>query len=321
MSDPGQASPETAPSSRAAERALTVAAVQSRLQLWPRAEDFQRQMAADISRAMQADPDLIVLPEDVGTGLAALGAPLATRARSLRGAIAAVAVRHALGLPYWLVRARGSLTPAVLLAAARRVREAYVQTFSALAREHRVHIAAGSVLLPCESGGEDSVCNSAFLFDDQGRIAGRTDKVNLIPLEERGGLHLTPAHHSQVRVWRTEIGTLGALICLDAWDRELARALADQGAQMLVVPSANAEAFAADVLTQRKQGLYARVAELAVPGVQAYAVGSLAGLGFEGRSWILEPDSTEADGVRVVAEADTATDPAVVCATVKLPRR
>ncbi|MGC9317142.1 MAG: carbon-nitrogen hydrolase family protein [Armatimonadota bacterium] len=311
---------EPAPS-RAAGRLLTVAAIQSELRFWPREEDFQGQMAADISRAMRAEPDLIVLPEDVGTGLAALGAPLTLRAHSLRGAVAAVAARHVLRLPYWLLRARGSLVRAAFLAAAPRVREAYTQTFSALAREHRVHIVAGSVLLPCESGGEDGVCNSTFLFDDRGAIAGRTDKVDLIPLEDSDGLHLTPGRRSAVHVWRTGIGVIGALICLDSWDRDLASALADEGAQMLVVPSANPEPFTPEVLADRKRGLYARVAELGLPGVEAYAVGNLAGLQFEGRSWILEPDAAEADGVRVVAEAESATEPAVICATVKLPRR
>ncbi len=61
--------------------------------------------------------------------------------------------------------------------------------------------------------------------------------------------------------------------------------------------------------------------ELGVPGVEAFAVGDLAGLSFEGRSWILTPDPDAPDGVRIPARANSATAPQVIAATVGLPAR
>lgn len=307
--------------SRSGRRRITVAAVQAEMRFYPREADFREQMAACVREAMKHEPDLLVFPEDIATGLVAINAPLLSRARSLRSAMLTVALYD----PWVAVRAAFSrtlsLSRALLLAAAPRVRNAFVATFSELARSHQVHICAGSVLLPHEDTPRAAVYNTCFLFGPDGSVLGTTDKVNLIPLEGPAGFDLTPGRRENISVWRTAIGNLGALVCLDAWDVELAARLVEEGAQLLIVPAANPVPWTPEEEAARRQGLYARVRELGVPGVEAFGVGRLAGLDFEGRSWILTPDPDEPDGVRVVARTPDATTAGVVVGAVELPAR
>jgi len=293
-----------------AAQTITVAAVQARLQPYAHDSDFRTQMAGAVERAMECAADLIVFPEDVASGLAALHAPAAARTHSMPTDMAAAALAHP-----------GPATRALLLAAADRMRAVYVTTFSDLAREHAVYIAAGTTLLPHEGHDGNAIYNTFFLFGPDGAVAGTADKVNLIPLESDAGLDLTPGAREDLTAWQTPIGTIGPLICLDAWDTGLAASLVEQGAQVLVVPSANPEVWNESVLADRKEGLFARVRELGVPGVEAFGVGSLAGSLFQGRSWILVPDDAEPEGVRIVARASTATEPEVISATIDLPAR
>lgn len=82
-----------------------------------------------------------------------------------------------------------------------------------------------------EPDGE-KVCNTAYLFD-RGRLAGKYRKIHLFSLmnEERsftGG--------DSWLVADTSVGRLGVFICYDLRFPELARRLALEGAEILVVP-------------------------------------------------------------------------------------
>ena len=265
-----------------------------------------------------SSPDLIVFPEDVGTGLVTLGVPDADRLTSLPAVIAALFARDAERVGE-MIAAGVSPARALLLARAERMRAVYVGVFAQLAQTHQVHIVASSILLPHEGARDGAVHNTSLLFAPDGGVLGTVDKVNLIPLEAADGLDAVPGDPRRVRPWPTTIGCLGPLICLDAWDARLAASLVEQGAQMLIVPSANPEPWTPEELAARKQGMFARVRELGVPGVEAFAVGSLAGVRFEGRSWILAPDPAMPEGVRILAQADSPTRPQVIAATVELP--
>lgn len=306
---------------RTPSRRLTVAAVQGEVRAWARQRDFRDGMAAGIDEAMGHHPDLIVFPEDIATGLVALNAPLVARARSLRASMFAVALYDPWAVARAALLRAMSLPRSLLLAAGKRMREAYLATFSELARSHCVHICAGTILLPHEDDLCGRVYNTCFLFGPDGSVLSSADKVNLIAAEGPTGLDLTPGRREQVTVWRTAIGNLGALICLDAWDRGLVAALVEGGAQLLVVPSANPKPWTPAEEEERREGLYARVRELGVPGVEAFAVGTIAGVTFAGQSWILAPDPDAPDGVRTLARADSATAPRVIAATVELPAR
>lgn len=77
-----------------------------------------------------------------------------------------------------------------------------------------------------------TVYNTAVLIDRKGTVAGKYRKVYL-PREEveRG---LTPGTHFPV--FQTDFGKVGLMICYDIFFAEPARALANQGAEMLLMP-------------------------------------------------------------------------------------
>jgi predicted amidohydrolase len=302
-----------------AQTSITVAAVQTPLRFHASADSFRADVRAVTEQAMRREPDLIVFPEDIGTGLVALGTPSACRASSLRKALAAIMLRNIVPALPRLLRPSIPLPRALLLTLARRMREVYVSTFSDLAARCGVFIAAGTALLPPDAADTGEVRNRFFLFGPDGEIRHIADKVNLIDLEADGGLHLSPGSREELSVWPTEIGCFAPVICYDAWDRALVRDLVDQGAQMLLVPAANPEPWTGRVEAERGEGMYSRVREQGVPGVEAFAVGKLAGLEFEGRSWVVAPDAHQPDGVRVLAQAETATEAEVISASVSLP--
>lgn len=78
----------------------------------------------------------------------------------------------------------------------------------------------------------NAVYNTAVLIDRKGEVAGKYRKVYL-PREEmeRG---LTPGSHFPV--FETDFGTVGVMICYDVFFAEPARALANQGASMILMP-------------------------------------------------------------------------------------
>jgi predicted amidohydrolase len=199
------------------------------------------------------------------------------------------------------------------------MRDVYISTFADIARDYHVHIAAGTTLLPRGDQDATAVYNRFFLFGPDGSVLDTADKVNLIDLEAEGGIDLSAGRREDLTVWHTEIGSFAPVICYDAWDAPLVEKLVAEGAQMLLVPSANPEPWHGHVAAERREGMYARVSELQVPGVEVFAVGDLAGLKFEGRSWILEPDATGSDGVCIRAQARTATESEIISATVRLP--
>ncbi len=293
---------------------VTVAAVQSRIGLSADAVDFRRQMARQVEGALAHAPDLIVFPEYIGTGLVALGSHRAEQADSFDGAMLQVALSNIRRVIRPLLK-RMPLSCALLTAMSAQMREVYVEVFSELAATHRVFIAAGSIVLPHEGDDSGRVYNTFHLFGPDGAVLDTADKVNLIDMEAARGLHLTPGAREDMSVWRTPIGSFAPLICLDAWDTELAARLVADGAQMLLVPSADLAPWNE---AERREGMFSRVRELGVPGVEAFAVGRLAGIAFEGRSWILTPDASASDGVRIVAQAGAVTEPGIVGATVEL---
>lgn len=298
---------------------LTVVAVQTELRLYTTAEQFNEHMAELVEQAATHEPDLIVFPEDVGIGLLALGAPeqvmSATSMDQVMGAVMAVK-----GPEVMQIAARGVPLPrALMLAQAPAMRAAWVGAFAALAAQTGVYIAAGTIPLPHEGSDSNEVYNTFFLFGPDGEIVGTADKVNLIPLEREEGLNLTPGRSDDLAPWVTPIGVFAPVVCADAWDADLVAGLVEEGAQLLLCPSANPEHWTEAVRLDRLDGLHARVEELGVPGVECFGVGELGGMPFEGVTWILIPPAGEDEDVNVVASADAHTGGAIVVATITLP--
>ncbi len=77
-----------------------------------------------------------------------------------------------------------------------------------------------------------TIYNTAVLIDRQGQIAGKYRKV-YVPFPELDS-GLTPGN--EYPVFRTDFGTVGIMICYDVFFPDPARALARQGAEILVLP-------------------------------------------------------------------------------------
>ena len=95
------------------------------------------------------------------------------------------------------------------------------------ARKRSTYIVAGLV----EREGP-ALYNTAVLIDRGGRIAGKYRKVNLPFAEAEGGL--TPG--SDYPVFQTDFGTVGIMICWDSAFVDPARAMALQGAEIILAP-------------------------------------------------------------------------------------
>ncbi|HEU0120681.1 MAG TPA: carbon-nitrogen hydrolase family protein [Bryobacteraceae bacterium] len=101
------------------------------------------------------------------------------------------------------------------------------KTLGEIAKSRNAYIVAGIY----EREGP-AVYNTAVLIDRKGEVAGKYRKVYL-PREEveRG---LTPGSHFPV--FQTDFGKVGLMICYDVFFAEPARALANQGADMILMP-------------------------------------------------------------------------------------
>ena len=109
---------------------------------------------------------------------------------------------------------------------------------SQMARELGIYLVGGS--MPELSDGK--VYNTAYVFDREGRQIAKHRKVHLFDVNIAGGQRfqesavLSPG--DQITVFDTEFGKIGLCICFDLRFQELAKIMADRGAQMIVVPAA-----------------------------------------------------------------------------------
>jgi predicted amidohydrolase len=112
--------------------------------------------------------------------------------------------------------------------------------FRELARETGAHLLLGSIMLR-ESGAE-RLCNRSFLIAPDGNILARYDKIHMFDVDLPGGESyresavFRPGERAVVAPlpW----GVLGMSVCYDLRFPHLYRALAQGGADFLVVPAA-----------------------------------------------------------------------------------
>lgn len=112
------------------------------------------------------------------------------------------------------------------------------QMLSDTARELGIWLVGGSM----PELEEDRVYNTAFVFDRDGRQVARHRKAHLFDIQVEGGQHFreseTLTAGNEVTVFDTEFGRIGVCICFDFRFQELAKAMGDRGAKLIVVPAA-----------------------------------------------------------------------------------
>lgn len=109
-----------------------------------------------------------------------------------------------------------------------------------LARELRIYLLAGSLLEQIPDSPK--AYNTSLLIDPAGQTIALYRKIHLFDVDLANGVSLresdTRAPGDAAVVGRCELGTMGLSICYDLRFPELYRALAQQGAQIIFVPSA-----------------------------------------------------------------------------------
>jgi predicted amidohydrolase len=165
--------------------------------------------------------------------------------------------------------------------------------FSELAAAYQLYVMSGSYTI----ASPKSIVNRAFLYGPQGESLGSQDKVHLLPIEEEWKLK----RGKNFKVFNTAIGRLAMPICMDATYFETFRVLEENGAEIVMLPIANLEAYNYWLALR---GIWPRVQESPIFGVKSALVGSIAGLTFTGRAGIFAPLELTANHDGVLAEVD-----------------
>lgn len=115
---------------------------------------------------------------------------------------------------------------------------------------------------------ESGIQNVATLFGPGGELLQRTVKVSLTDWEQRLGI--TPGNSNDIRVIDLAGHRLGTAVCMDAFTDQYRQRLADQEAQILLVPSANPQTWAS--LTANENWQPAEWAEVSVGSLRFGAI-------------------------------------------------
>ena len=147
-----------------------------------------------------------------------------------------------------------------------RQQNRFVEMMAALAKEHRIYIAAGTI--PVLDAASDKIYNQSFFFGPSGNY-GIQGKVHMTRFETEDW-HV--AASNRLRLFDTDFGKLAVAICYDVEFPEFARAAARAGANILLVPSC----------TDDRQGMlrvrycaHARAIENQMYVITSHTVGSL----------------------------------------------
>ncbi len=151
---------------------------------------------------------------------------------------------------------------AATLAAVAKEAGARVALHLDLAQKHKVHILIGSGPV-CKADGR--YVNAAQLVTPGG-LVGEQEKIIMTPFERDWGI--SPG--SPLRVFDTPIGTLGIAICYDSEFPLLVRALAEAGAETVLVPSCTERISG---YHRVRTGSIARALENTIATVQSPTVG------------------------------------------------
>lgn len=114
-----------------------------------------------------------------------------------------------------------------------------IPLFSDLSKEFRCWLLIGSLTIK----GPRGLCyNRSYLFDPEGDIKARYDKIHLFDAQLPDGRHFreSDAYHAGTKpvLVKTDWGLLGLSICYDLRFPYLYRYLAQEGASIIAVPSA-----------------------------------------------------------------------------------
>lgn len=122
------------------------------------------------------------------------------------------------------------------------IAKVYQDTFTALAKEYKVTIVGGSVLLPdpiVENGilktRAGLLYNASVVFEPDGTINPELIKKAFPTADELG--FICPVKPDGIPVFNTAVGKMGVLICADAWFSEAYKTLKNKSVDFVITPS------------------------------------------------------------------------------------
>ena len=188
---------------------------------------------------------VVVLPEYLGAWLVVAGeAETVFRASSMPRAMLALALRHPLAFlrQYLHAGEAGRATAAVFRLKAPSMAADYQHIFSQLAAHYRVHLVAGSTILPDPAivngavvAGDGPLYNVSVLYAPDGRALSPLVRKVFPTAEEQP--FLAAGKVEDLPVFDTPAGWLGILICADAWFTACYERMRALGVEMIAVPS------------------------------------------------------------------------------------
>ncbi len=188
---------------------------------------------------------LVVLPEYIGTWLAAAGAG-AYRDKHVGPAMTALALSHPLSFLHWYLSAPAISDKtewALFTLKSQSMARDYQNIFGKLAKKYGVTLVAGSIVLPephiangliaVRPGGR--LYNVSALFAADGKVVTPL-VVKAYPIAEEQEF-LAAGRVEDIPVFDTPAGRLAVLICADSWYPPSYRRIAEEHARLLAIPS------------------------------------------------------------------------------------
>ncbi|MBF4558137.1 carbon-nitrogen hydrolase family protein [Pseudomonas sp. p50] len=212
-------------------------------------ERLHRKLAAYLQKAQEQgllnEKTIVVLPEHIGTWLMVSGEKDELyQANTLKDAMNWLAVSNPLKFARALIAAKGEnrVDDAHLRMKAKGMAKDYQALFGGLAKEFRVTLVAGSIVLPEPSVidgtlkiGRGALFNSSVVFDRDGLPIGQPQR-QMHPIFDQSDVIAANGEHD-LNVVDTPAGRLGVLIGSDSWYPDNYRKLDSQGAQLIAVPA------------------------------------------------------------------------------------
>lgn len=172
---------------------------------------------------------IIVFPENTGTWLVTANEKTAVyQVDSFQRAVSIIVNSNIFTFIRNLFSAKAAdkISQALFLAKAGSIAKMYEAVFSSLAKEYRVTIVAGSVLLPNPSVNttgriklkKGALFNASFVFGPDGKIINQPVLKQYIHHEEKQFVNASQNKNSPII--QTPAGTLSVLLSTDSWHRQ-----------------------------------------------------------------------------------------------------
>ncbi len=187
---------------------------------------------------------VVVFPEYIGTWLVVGGEKRGVyTSPTVGGAMKLMAASNPVALVRSVTAAKGSdkLRDALFRMEGERMSDWYETIFGNLAREFKVIIIAGSIILPSPKIvdgrleiGDGPLYNVSVVYGPDGKALGLVTKAFPTKDEQK---FISAGRVEDLPVFDTPAGKLGVLICADAWFPQSYEVMKRKGASIVVSPS------------------------------------------------------------------------------------